>query len=164
MAKRPKKPSVPEKGAPDDSYKVGPGKPPRHSQYQPGRSGNPGGKKKGTLNLATVFRELLEQLIPIKGSGEVVTGLQALARIQMREALKGDRHALKDIFDRLERLGRNGQASETQPDNPEEDAEFLDRAMQRYRRLAPDRGAGNSNGGGEAGQVGNDDEDEPGDD
>lgn len=140
MAKRPvKKPSVPKKGAPNDSYKVGPGKPPRHSQYKPGQSGNPGGKKKGTLNLATVFRELLEQLLPIKGSGEVVTGLQALARIQMREALNGDRRAIQDIFDRWERLGRGGQAPETQRDDPEDETEFLERAMDRYRRRSPGR-------------------------
>lgn len=28
-------------------YKIGKGKPPAHSQFKPGQSGNPSGKKKG---------------------------------------------------------------------------------------------------------------------
>lgn len=43
----------------DETYRVGYRRPPRHTQYKPGRSGNPRGKPKGRKNHKT---ELLEEL------------------------------------------------------------------------------------------------------
>ena len=40
-------------------YEVGYGKPPEHTRFQPGRSGNPRGRPKGTKNLKT---DLVEEL------------------------------------------------------------------------------------------------------
>ena len=38
-------------------YKIGKGRPPRHTRWEKGTSGNPGGKKKGAVNLETTFQE-----------------------------------------------------------------------------------------------------------
>jgi len=37
----------------DDGFTVGYKKPPQHSRFQPGRSGNPRGKQKGVRNLGS---------------------------------------------------------------------------------------------------------------
>jgi hypothetical protein len=46
------KKTPPAKGDSGD-YQVGYGKPPKHTQFKPGKSGNPQGRPKGTKNLKT---------------------------------------------------------------------------------------------------------------
>jgi Family of unknown function (DUF5681) len=54
---------APETGA---SYAVGYGKPPRQNQFPPGVSGNPKGRPKGKLNLATVLQTELNRTITVR--------------------------------------------------------------------------------------------------
>src|SRR5260221_7647417 len=61
-----------------------------HGRFVPGSSGNPGGKKPGTRNRATVLREALRD-------GEDV----AAARIVIDKALAGDAVAGRFLLDRL---------------------------------------------------------------
>jgi hypothetical protein len=61
-----------------------------HGRFVPGSSGNPGGKKPGTRNRATVLREALAE-------GEDL----AAARIVIDKALAGDAVAARFILDRL---------------------------------------------------------------
>ena len=41
----------------EDDFKVGYKSPPQHSRFQPGRSGNPGGKQKAVRNLTATSNE-----------------------------------------------------------------------------------------------------------
>jgi hypothetical protein len=43
----------------DDGFVVGYKKPPRHSRFQPGKSGNPRGKQKGVRNFGTDVKRTL---------------------------------------------------------------------------------------------------------
>ena len=56
-----------------EEYKVGPGKPPRHTQYQKGWSGNPSGKRKREESYADLLKEELDRLIPIRENGKTIT-------------------------------------------------------------------------------------------
>jgi hypothetical protein len=47
-----------KKDAPAD-YEVGRGRPPAHSRFQRGRSGNPGGRKKESKNFKTILEAIL---------------------------------------------------------------------------------------------------------
>lgn len=77
----------------DTSYRVGRGRPPRHSQFQKGRSGNPKGRPKAMKSADTILREQLAKKISI-GTGASrrrVTTLEAVVMQLVRSGLKGDR-------------------------------------------------------------------------
>ena len=48
---------------PDDesAYAVGYGKPPRHSRFEPGQSGNPRGRPPGSKNLSSLLKKALDE-------------------------------------------------------------------------------------------------------
>ena len=54
----------PQPGKDDD--KVGYRKPPRHSQFKPGQSGNPRGRKKGSRGLKTDLHAELNRIVEVK--------------------------------------------------------------------------------------------------
>ena len=51
-------------------YSVGYGRPPQHTRFQPGRSGNPKGRPKGSKNFSTVFDEELAQPVTLIENGK----------------------------------------------------------------------------------------------
>ena len=56
----------PDKEDDDGAYQVGYRKPPRHSQFKPGQSGNPRGRKKGSRGLKTDLHAELNRIIEVK--------------------------------------------------------------------------------------------------
>lgn len=91
---------------PSDSYKVGFGKPPKHSQFKPGRSGNPKGRPSGSKNALTVLRAELEELIPMEVNGmkKWITVVEGMAKRAKVEALKGRFKPLRDFVEIAEKL------------------------------------------------------------
>lgn len=76
-------------------YEVGYGKPPRHSQFKSGESGNPNGRPKGARNLATDLKEELEEKIVVTegGKSHETTKQRAMIKSLLSKALKGDTRA-----------------------------------------------------------------------
>ncbi len=87
-----------------DKYKFGYGKPPKHSRFKEGQSGNPKGRPKGSHNFKTDVKEMLEAPVRLREKGHgmtVPTQKAALLRLRQK-ALGGDARAL----DRLIELAR----------------------------------------------------------
>lgn len=53
-----------------DDYEVGYGKPPKHTRFQKGQSGNPKGRPKGSKNMGTLLGEVLAQKVTVTENGQ----------------------------------------------------------------------------------------------
>ena len=83
------------------NYEVGFGKPPAGTRFQKGRSGNPKGRPKGTLNMATVLARTLRERVIINENGQrkVITKLEAAVKQLVNKAASGDLRALRHLAD-----------------------------------------------------------------
>ena len=89
----------------EKSKEVGYGKPPKHSQFKKGKSGNPKGRPAGKKNFATYLDTMLKSKVPISENGKTrkITTVEAsLARLR-EKALKGDPRSLEKLLDYAER-------------------------------------------------------------
>src|SRR4051812_30794068 len=68
--------------APSESYAVGYCKPPTHSRFKKGKSGNPAGRQKRQQNLKAILLEVLlePQRIQVGGRTRTVSRLEAMSR------------------------------------------------------------------------------------
>jgi hypothetical protein len=86
---------------PEIGYK----RPPQHTRFQPGQSGNPRGRPKGTRNLATDLGEELAERIPIReGKRRLrVSKQRAMFKALVAKALKGNTRAASIVLQLVER-------------------------------------------------------------
>lgn len=81
--------------ADDNEYEVGYGKPPLHTRWEPGQSGNPKGRPRKSTNLADLIREELDRLVEVHEQGitRKITKREALAKSLVNGSLKDPRLA-----------------------------------------------------------------------
>ena len=79
---------------------VGYGKPPRHTRFQKGRSGNPKGRPKRLENFAKLARRTLNEKIVIRENGErrTITKWQAALKQLVNKAASGDLRAIRELL------------------------------------------------------------------
>lgn len=78
---------------------VGYKKPPKHSQFQPGKSGNPKGRPKGTNSPSG--NEVFDQLVTVNQNGKPkkIKAIDAILSQLLIDAMKGDHKARKLVLD-----------------------------------------------------------------
>lgn len=85
-------------------YEVGYGKPPRHTQFQPGQSGKPSGRPKGAKGTKKNIRNMLNRATPVK-IGDEVKHLSTFD-LSMERLIEGVRKGDKTAIARVVALAR----------------------------------------------------------
>jgi len=121
---------------PDEPFDVGYKRPPKSGQFAKGQSGNPKGRPKGSLNVASTFLKISRERVrlTVNGRTKMVTKLEAVALQLVNKALSGDKGAAKDVLNLhslLERAENSTTQAEAAPE--ERDKEVLERLLKRMR-------------------------------
>ena len=83
----------------EDDGRVGYKRPPTHTRFKPGQSGNPKGRPKHARNLKTEFLEELGEVILVREGGREmkITKQRAFVKALVAAAIKGDMRATSAI-------------------------------------------------------------------
>lgn len=94
-------------------YTVGFKRTPKHTRFKKGKSGNPGGRPKGALNVATALRKALAAPVKVieRGKSKTMTKLEVAIQQQTNKAAGGDGQALKLLSQLLREATDDGAAA-----------------------------------------------------
>lgn len=93
---------------PAGSAGVGYKRPPMHSRFKRGQSGNPSGRAKNSQNLKTLFHKILKEEVSLREGTEIrkVSKAEAVMRGLVIGALKGDTRSISTLFRLAEQTGQ----------------------------------------------------------
>lgn len=96
-----------QEGKDDGTYQVGYRRPPRHSRFKPGQSGNARGRPKGSKSPKLLLEEALRAPITVTEAGvsRTVEQRQVLFKALLAKAIKGDTRAALLIVKLMDQFG-----------------------------------------------------------
>ena len=115
--------------------KVGYRCPPEATRFKKGQSGNPKGRPKGSLNVATLLAKALRERVVINENGnrKSVTKLEAALKQLINKAATGDIRALRHLFELLSESESKQNISAVQAPMGEADREVLQGILKRFQ-------------------------------
>jgi hypothetical protein len=118
---------VQDNAVPAPKNQVGYCSPPEATRFQKGVSGNPRGRPKGSLNVATVLTRTLRQKVAITENGRrrTITKLEAALKQLVDQAAAGDLRALRH----LTALAHDAEAQQDARDSQQQDLSESDREV-----------------------------------
>jgi hypothetical protein len=120
----------------DDDHEVGYCKPPGHTQFVKGHSGNPKGRPKGSQNLATILAKVGRERVKVTENGRTrhITKFEATMLQLMNKAVSGDPHATRVLLSWLMWLADSEQTSVPPPVSHERDKLVMESLVERIRQ------------------------------
>ena len=117
------------------AYEVGYGKPPRHTRFQKGQSGNPRGRPPGAKNFKTLLSDALNEpvIVTENGAHRKITKRQAIIKQLVNQSAVADWRAMKILLDLLRDI--EGQSEPASPESAgfsEADEEVLEQLRARF--------------------------------
>jgi hypothetical protein len=135
----------PRRPGKDEPYEVGYCKPPKHTRFKPGHSGNPSGRPRGQRNFRTAVRDALKEKITIREGDRTrtVSKMDAIIQVTFNNALRSDPKALAAFIQLARSTGlmdEEPELSSTESISAEDDAilaEYLERHGVKPRESSP---------------------------
>ena len=123
---------------PDDErdYEVGYGKPPRHTRFEPGQSGNPRGRPLGAKNMKTLLSKALNELVVVTepGGRRKVSKREAIVTQLVNRSAKADYKAIQILLGMLRDIEGHADPGSADPAPfTEADAQIIQRIRARLR-------------------------------
>ena len=123
---------------PDDesAYAVGYGKPPRHSRFEPGQSGNPRGRPPGSKNLSSLLKKALDEPVIVVENNRRrrIAKREAIVTRFVNQSAKGDLKATQLLLSILRDLESRVEPSSADADKiTEADQQIIKRIKARLR-------------------------------
>jgi hypothetical protein len=121
----------------DSDYQVGYGKPPQHTRFKKGESGNPTGRPKGSKNLTTLLEKELKQRVVVTENGRrrSITKQEAMVKHLVNKAVSGDRPLMQLLLEEIRLLEARAASSPSDASIDEADREVMRQIQERMRRL-----------------------------
>jgi hypothetical protein len=90
-------------------YKVGKGRPPLHTRWKPGQSGNPKGRPKGSRPVGAILQEIIQQKVPVTEGGKTrrIPVLEVMLRRLAHDAMRSDQKAIKFLLSLIDRYAES---------------------------------------------------------
>jgi hypothetical protein len=96
----------PPRGPGDGPYEIGYCKPPKHTRFKPGQSGNPRGRPKAEKSLGAALNDALKAKVKLRGNGKErgVSSRDAYFIRVVRDAIQGNAAAQRLLLALMERF------------------------------------------------------------
>jgi Family of unknown function (DUF5681) len=117
-------------------YEVGYGKPPRHTRFELGRSGNPRGRPGGSKNLLTLLNEALSEPVIVVENGRrrKIAKRQAIITQLVNRSAKADLKAIQILLTMLRDIEARADPGSADPAGfTEADEQIIQRIRARLR-------------------------------
>ena len=120
-------------------YEVGYGRPPRHTRFKKGQSGNPRGRAPGAKNLSTLLAEALNELVIIAENGgrRKISKRQAIIKQLVNQSAKGDWRATKLLLDIQLDIEHRSEPQNSESSFDSADDKVIEQLMTRLRPKKP---------------------------
>lgn len=91
---------------PQLDYQIGYGKPPIHSRYSPGQSGNPKGRPKGSKCVENIIKDAINELIDVNKGGKRIKKRKIEIAIEqlVNKSASGDLKAIIQLLQKIDRI------------------------------------------------------------
>jgi Family of unknown function (DUF5681) len=111
------------------------GKPPKHTRFRKGTSGNPKGKSKGTRNLATILERTLREKVVINENGvrKTITKFEAALKQLVNKAASGDLAAMRQLSALAGSAEIEAATAQKEPSMVEADQKIMNRLLERLQ-------------------------------
>jgi hypothetical protein len=122
---------------PDDErdYEVGYGKPPHHTRFMRGQSGNPRGRPAGAKNMKTLLNKALNELVVVTehGGRRKVSKREAIVTQLVNRSAKADFKAIQILLGMLRDIEGDTDPHPSEPTLIEADQQIIQRIRARLR-------------------------------
>jgi Family of unknown function (DUF5681) len=125
---------MPREQAPQ--YEVGYGRPPVAHQFKKGQSGNPTGRRKGSLSVEPLVLKELKRLVVVQEGGRrrSISKLEAAAKQVANKAASGDFRSLKFLFERMDSPAWKAMHETEYPSQTEDARERVTKRLEQVRQ------------------------------